>query len=60
MAMNEQDRRRRERENEELAEAQRKRAQRALDRAWQRMRDLDEEERRLHWQLDPFNWGHWN
>ena len=42
------------------AEAQRDRAQRALDRAWQRMRDLEEEERRLHRQLDPFNWGHWN
>ena len=54
------DRRRREREEEELAEAERDRAQRALDRAWQRMRDLEEEERRLHRQLDPFNWGHWN
>jgi hypothetical protein len=58
--MDEQDRRRRQREQEELAEAQRNRAQAALDRAWQRMRDLDEEERRLHRQLDPFNWGHWN
>jgi hypothetical protein len=36
------------------------RAQRALDRAWQRMRDLDEEDRRIARQLDPFNWGHWN
>ena len=42
------------------AEAQRDRAQRALDRAWQRMRDLEEEERRIHRELDPFNWGHWN
>jgi len=58
--MNEQDRRRREREKEELAEAQRNRAQRALDRAWQRMRDDEAEERRIHRQLDPFNWGHWN
>ena len=48
------------RQEEELAEAQRDRAQRALDRAWQRMRDFDEEERRLHRELDPFNWGHWN
>jgi len=58
--MNEQDRRRREREKEELAEAQRNRAQRALDRAWQRMRDDDEEDRRLHREIDPYNWGHWN
>jgi hypothetical protein len=58
--MNEQDRRRREREKEELAEAERNPAQHALDRAWQRMRDLDEEDRRIHRQLDPFNWGHWN
>jgi hypothetical protein len=42
------------------AEAERNRAQRALDRAWQRMRDLEEEDRRIHRQLDPFNWGHWN
>ena len=55
--MNEADRRRRE---EQLAEAERNRAQRALDRAWQRMRDLDEEDRRLHREIDPFNWGHWN
>jgi hypothetical protein len=54
------DRRRRERENDELAEAQRNRAQRALDRAWQRMLDDEEEDRRLHRELDPFNWGHWN
>ena len=58
--MDEQDRRRQQRMNEELAEAKRDRAQRALDRAWQRMRDFDEEERRLHRELDPFNWGHWN
>ena len=58
--MTEAERRRRDRENAELAEAQRNRAQAALDRAWQRMRDLDEEDRRLHRQLDPFNWGHWN
>jgi hypothetical protein len=58
--MTEADRRRRERENEELAEARRDRAQRALDRAWQRMLDSDEEERRLHREIDPFNWGHWN
>jgi len=58
--MNEQDRRRREREKEELAEAQHNRAQRALDRAWQRMRDDDEEDRRLHREIDPYNWGHWN
>ena len=58
--MNEQDRRRREREKEEIAEAERDRAQVALDRAWQRMRDFDDEDRRLHRQLDPFNWGHWN
>jgi len=56
----EQDHRRRQQRDEELAEAKRNRAQRALDRAWQRMRDLDEEERRIHRQLDPFNWGHWN
>jgi hypothetical protein len=24
------------------------------------MRDLDEEDRRIHRELDPFNWGHWN
>jgi hypothetical protein len=50
------------RRNQEPAECEteRDRAQRALDRAWQRMRDLEEEERRLHRQLDPFNWGHWN
>jgi hypothetical protein len=42
------------------AEAQRNRAQRALDRAWQRMRDEEAEDRRLHRELDPFNWGHWN
>ena len=50
----------RRRQQEKLAEAQRDRAQFALDRAWQRMRDLDEEERRIHRQLDPFNWEHWN
>jgi hypothetical protein len=42
------------------AEAERNRAQLALDRAWQRMRDLDEEERRVRRELDPFGWGHWN
>jgi hypothetical protein len=57
--MNEQDRRRQQIEKE-AAEAQRDRAQRALDRAWQRMRDHDEEDRRLHREIDPFNWGHWN
>ena len=55
--MNEADRRR---QKDELVETERDRAPRALDRAWQRMRDLEEEERRLHRQLDPFNWGHWN
>jgi hypothetical protein len=49
--MNDQERRRM---KEELAEAQR-----TLDRAWQRKRDLDEEERRIERQLDPYNWGHW-
>jgi len=44
----------------EEAEAQRRIRQAALDRAWQRMRDLDEEDRRLHREIDPFNWGHWN
>jgi hypothetical protein len=58
--MNEQDRRRQQKIKEELAEAEGNRAQAALDRAWQRMRDLDEEDRRLHRQLDPFGWGHWN
>jgi hypothetical protein len=58
--MNEQERRRQQRENEEFAEAERNRAQAALDRAWQRMRDLEEEDRRVHRELDPFNWGHWN
>jgi hypothetical protein len=58
--MNEQDRRRQQREMEEVAEVERNRAQRALDRAWQQMRDLDEKDRRIHRQLDPFNWGHWN
>ena len=58
--MSEREDRRRQREEEELAEAQRNRAQAALDRAWQRMRDLDEEDRRIHRELDPFNWGHWN
>jgi hypothetical protein len=58
--MSEQDRRRQQKIKDELADAERDRAQRALDRAWQRMRDLDEEKRRLHQQLDPFNWGHWN
>jgi len=57
--MNEQDRRRQQIEKE-FDEAKRNRVQAALDRAWQRMRDLDEEDRRLHRQLDPFNWGHWN
>jgi hypothetical protein len=57
--MSEQDRRRQERMKEELAEAERNRAQAALDRAWQRMRDEEAEERRLHRQIDPFNWGHW-
>ena len=56
--MNEQDRRR-QREQEERAEAERNRAQRALDRAWQRMRDLDAEDRRIRRELDPFGWGHW-
>ena len=56
------DRRRQQRMNEEFAEAeaQRNRAQAALDRAWQRMRDDEEEDRRLHREIDPFNWGHWN
>ena len=58
--MNEQERRRQQRENEEFTEAERNRAQAALDRAWQRMRDLEEEDRRIHRELDPFNWGHWN
>jgi hypothetical protein len=58
--MNEQERRRQQRENEEFAEAERNRAQAALDRAWQRMRDLDEEDRRIRRELDPFGWGHWN
>jgi hypothetical protein len=58
--MNEQERRRQQRENEEFAEAERNRAQASLDRAWQRMRDLEEEDRRVHRELDPFNWGHWN
>ena len=58
--MNEQERRRQQRENEKFAEAERNRAQAALDRAWQRMRDLEEEDRRVHRELDPFNWGHWN
>jgi len=58
--MNEQERRRQQRENEEFTEAERNRAQAALDRAWQRMRDLEEEDRRVHRELDPFNWGHWN
>jgi hypothetical protein len=57
--MSEAERRRREQEIAEANDAH-NRAQFALDRAWQRMRDLDEEERRLHRQLDPFNWGHWN
>jgi len=56
--MNEQERRRQ--QNEEFTEAERNRAQAALDRAWQRMRDLEEEDRRVHRELDPFNWGHWN
>jgi len=51
---------RQQRMNEEVAEAERNRAQRALDRAWQRMRDLEEEALRIHRELDPFNWGHWN
>ena len=58
--MNDHERRRQQRVNEEFAEAERNRAQRALDRAWQQMRDLDEEDRRLHREIDPFNWGHWN
>ena len=58
--MNEQDRRRQQRMNDEVAEAERDRAQRALDRAWQAMRKLDAEDRRRHRELDPFNWGHWN
>jgi hypothetical protein len=41
-------------------ELERDRAQRQLDRAWQQMLDLEEEDRRLHRQIDPFNWGHWN
>ena len=58
--MSEQDRRRQQKINDELVEADRDRAQRALDRAWQRMLDDEEEDRRLHRELDPFNWGHWN
>jgi hypothetical protein len=58
--MSEQDRRRQQKINDELVEADRDRAQRALDRAWQRMLDEEAEDRRLHRQLDPFNWGHWN
>jgi hypothetical protein len=58
--MNEQDRRRQQRMNEELAEAERNHARLALDRAWQRMRDEEAYWRRVHRQLDPFNWGHWN
>ena len=58
--MNEADRRRQQRMNEEVAEAERNRAQRALDRAWQAMRDEEAEAHRLHRQIDPFNWGHWN
>jgi len=57
--MTEADRRRQDRENAEVAEAERNRAQRALDRAWQRMRDDEEEDRRMHREIDPFNWGHW-
>jgi hypothetical protein len=56
--MNEQDRRRQQIEKE-LAETERDRAQRALDRAWQWMRDEEAEERRLRREIDPFNWGHW-
>jgi hypothetical protein len=55
--MNEADRRRQQIEKE-LAE--RDRAQRALDRAWQRMLDEEAEDRRIHREIDPFNWGHWN
>jgi hypothetical protein len=57
--MNEADRGR-QREEEELAEAKRNRAQAELDRWWQGQRDLEAEERRRHRELDPFNWGHWN
>ena len=45
--------------NEEIAEAQRTRAQRELDRAWQRKLDDAAEERRIERELDPFNLGHW-
>jgi hypothetical protein len=58
--MNEQDRRRQQKIKDELAEAVRDRAQRALDRAWQRMRDEAAEDHRIHREIDPFNWGHWN
>jgi hypothetical protein len=44
----------------EVEEAKRNRVQFALDRAWQSERDLEAEERRIHRELDPFNWGHWN
>jgi hypothetical protein len=57
--LGQQERRRQQKINEEIAEAERNKAQLALDRAWQRMRDLDEEERRIHRQLDSFDWGHW-
>ena len=49
-----------EEEEKRKLEEERNRAQRALDRAWQRMRDDEEEDRRLRREIDPFNWGHWN
>ena len=57
-AMNEPDRRH-QRMKEEPTEAERNRAQRELDRAWQRKLDDAAEECRIERALDPFHWGHW-
>jgi hypothetical protein len=56
--MSEQDRRRQQKIKDEETGCDR--AQRALDRAWQRMLDEEAEDRRLHREIDPFDWGHWN
>jgi hypothetical protein len=44
----------------EREEHERARYQRKLDEWWQGQRDLEEEERRIRREIDPFGWGHWN
>jgi hypothetical protein len=58
--MNEQEQRRIQRQKEEMAQQDaRARYQRVLDAWWEAQHEQEEWERRLHRELDPFNWGHW-